>query len=87
AEGAGNGQLVSSDITTPPNASNVNYAPGTVDPNVAAAPIGTDGQVCYVNSHHTTVHLIADHLGTINANSYTLADPTGAPLRKLDTRG
>ena len=86
AEGAGNGLLVSSDLTTPPNASNANYAPGTVDPNVAIAPIGRDGQVCYVNSRHTSVHLIADHLGTIDADAYTPATPTGAPDRKIDTR-
>jgi hypothetical protein len=85
--GAGNGQLISSDITAPPVASNVNYGPGRVDPNVAAAPIGADGQVCYVNSKHTSVHLIADHLGTIARSAYTLADPTGAPARLVDTRG
>ncbi len=87
AAGPGNGQLLSSDVTEPPNASNVNYAPGTVDPNVAAAPIGTDGTVCYLNSRHTTVHLIADHLGTITSTAYTRADPTGAPKRLIDTRG
>ena len=86
AGGPGNGQLVSSGITSPPNASNVNFGPGSVDPNVAAAPIGADGQVCYVNSRHTAVHVIADHLGTIAKSAYTLADPSGAPVRKLDTR-
>jgi hypothetical protein len=87
AGGAGNAQLISSDITAPPVASNVNYGPGLVDPNVAAAPIGADGQVCFVNSKHTSVHLIADHLGTIARAAYTLGDPAGAPVRKVDTRG
>ncbi|HWL44813.1 MAG TPA: hypothetical protein VNQ73_17860 [Ilumatobacter sp.] len=82
----GNGQLVSSDVTEPPTASNVNYGPGTVDPNVAAAPIGADGKVCYVNSRHTTVHLIADHLATLSPDAITLATPTGAPDRRVDTR-
>jgi len=86
AQGSGNGQLVSSDVTSPPVASNVNYGPGSVDPNVAAALIGTDGKVCYANSVHTSVHLIADHLGTIAASAYTPATPGGAPDRKVDTR-
>jgi len=86
ASGPGNGQLVSSDIAVPPVASNVNYAPGTVDPNVALAPIGADGAVCYVNSEHSSVHLVADHLGTVRTSAYTPATPTGAPERKLDTR-
>lgn len=86
ADHAGNGQLVSSDVTQPPVASNVNYAPGTVDPNVAIAPIGADGQVCYVNSRHASIHLIADHLGTIDAAAYSAPTPSGAPGRKLDTR-
>ena len=86
AGGAGDGQLVSSDVATPPVASNVNYGLGTVDPNVAVAPIGADGQVCYVNSVHTSVHLVADHLGTIAAGSFQQATTSGAPDRKLDTR-
>ena len=86
AAGRGDGQLVSSDVTSPPVASNVNYGPGTVDPNVAIAPIGTNGQVCYINSAHTSVHLIADHMGTIKAHAYTPATLSGAPDRRLDTR-
>ena len=73
ADGLGNGQLVSSDVTVPPVASNVNFSPGSFDPNVAVAPIGGDGKVCFVNSVHSPVHLVADHLGTIDAASYTLA--------------
>ena len=73
AQGFGHGLLTSSSITTPPNASNVNYAPGTTDPNVAIAAIGTDGQVCYHNANLAAVDLIADHLGTIDADAYTPA--------------
>ena len=87
AAGNGNGQLVSSDVIDPPTASNVNYTSGSVDPNVAIAPIGADGQVCYVNSQHTSTHLIADHLGTISAAAFQLATQTGAPARAGDTRG
>ena len=50
ADGPGHGQLVSSDVANPPVASNVNYFQGTVDPNVAIAPIGSDGRACYVNA-------------------------------------
>jgi hypothetical protein len=85
AGGPGYGLLVSSDVDDVPEASNVNFGPGTVDPNVAAAEIGTDGQVCYLNSAATT-HLVADHLGTIDAAAITLAQANGAPLRKIDTR-
>lgn len=86
AEGPGNGQLVASDVGAAPAASNVNFAAGTADPNVAVAPIGPDGQVCFVNSPHTSVHLIADHLGTISGSSYRRANPQGSPNRALDTR-
>ena len=67
-------------------ASNVNFGIGTVDPNVAVAKIGADGMVCFSNSKHTNVHLVADHLGTIPADSYTPATASGAPDRKVDTR-
>jgi len=83
----GNGQLISSDVKSdPPLASNANFGPGTVDPNAAVTPIGADGQVCYQNSVHTSVHLVADHLGSIAASAYTPATPSGAPDRKVDTR-
>lgn len=86
AHGLGFGQLISSDITNPSNASNVNYGPGTVDPNIAVARIGTNGQVCYLNADLTSHHLVADHLGTIDATAYTPATTTGAPKRTIDTR-
>ena len=86
AAGLGNGQLVSSDVVSAPVASNVNFSPGSFDPNVALAPIGADGRVCFVNSVHTSVDLVADHLGTIRAGSFTLASTDGASRRVLDTR-
>ena len=86
AEGFGDGQLVSSDVRNPPVASNVNFGPGSVDPNVSIVPIGDDGKVCFVNSTHTSVHLVADHLGTISKLAYTPATPSGAPDRRVDTR-
>jgi hypothetical protein len=51
ASGSGNGQVISSDVRSdPPVAANVNFSVGSVDPNVAVAPIGADGQVCFQNS-------------------------------------
>ncbi|MDJ0768761.1 MAG: lipase family protein [Ilumatobacter sp.] len=87
ASAAGNGQLISSDVkANPPVASNTNFGPGTIDPNVAVAAVGGDGQVCFQNSEHASVDLVADHLGTIAESAYTPATPTGAPDRKVDTR-
>lgn len=86
ADGRGNGQLVSSDLDEAPLASNVNFGPGTVDPNVAIATIGENGQVCFVNSEHTSVHVVADHLGSISAEAYTPASAGGTSVRVLDTR-
>jgi hypothetical protein len=86
ASGPGYGLLVPSDVANPPEASNANYNVGSVDPNVAVTPIGSDGRVCFVNSPHATVDLVADHLGTIRANSYVPANNSGAPERKVDTR-
>ncbi len=87
ASAAGNGQLISSDIRDePPVASNVNFAPGTRDPNVAITTIGTDNQICFQNSNQATVDLVADHLGTIARSAYTPATTNGAPARLVDTR-
>ncbi len=66
--------------------SNANYRRGSVDPNVAIAPIGADGQVCFVNNGATGVDLIADHIGTIAAAVYTPATADGSPDRVLDSR-
>jgi hypothetical protein len=86
ASGAGHGLLLSSDVPGVVDASNVNYAAGTVDPNVALAPIGADGRVCFVNAPLVDVHLVADHLVTIDAAAITTATSNGAPIRAVDTR-
>lgn len=87
AAGPGNGQVVSSDVDDVPAASNVNFRPGSVDPNVAISPIGANNQVCYLNSPHGPVHLVADHLGTLRPGVWRPATASGAPTRALDTRG
>ena len=86
ATGPGFGLLVSSDIPGTPVGSNVNFGVGSVDPNVAFAPIGSDGRVCYVNSVHSRVDLVADHLGTIATPSFTPANSDATPRRTVDTR-
>ena len=87
ATARGHGVLTSSEVTTPPTASNVNFAPGTVDPNLAITPIGTDGQVCFHNSPHAELDLIADLLVTLRADTVNLPrGPDGTPIRLVDTR-
>mgnify|MGYP001052720247 CR=1 FL=1 len=86
ARGPGSGLLVSSDVAVAPVASNVNFGVGSVDPNVAVAPVGVDGRVCFVNSVHARVDLVADHLGTIDADVFVSANAAGTPERTVDTR-
>jgi hypothetical protein len=82
AAGPGYGRLVSSDDTTTVATSSVNFAPGTVDPNVALARIGSDGRLCYVNSDHSAVDLVADELFTMIGGTASAMVPT----RVADTR-
>ena len=63
----------------------MNFGPGTVDPNVAAAPIGVDGKVCFVNSVHSDVHVIADHLGTIDGETRSRSRPRRVRLTARST--
>ena len=65
--------------------SNVNFRTGSVDPNVAFAPIGADGRVCFDNSPHATVHLVGDQMGVLPAAAYRSASGAGAE-RIVDTR-
>ena len=57
--------------------------------NATVVPIGTGtmviGGLCFVNSVHTSVHLVADHLGAIVGSAYTPAAASGAPVRVVDT--
>ncbi|WP_420451084.1 hypothetical protein [Ilumatobacter sp.] len=86
ASGTGYGQLVSSDVVVAPVAANVNYTVGSIDPNVALAPIGADGEVCFVNGPTAGVDLVADQIGAIDAGAHSAATTTGAPERRADTR-
>lgn len=86
ATGSGNGLLVASDVVSPPVAASVNYGPGTVNPNVSATEIGTDGQVCFVNAPTASVHVVMDQIGAVDATAFAMAGTGGAPERVLDTR-
>lgn len=86
AGGFGHGVLTSSDTTGAPDASNVNYRPGSTDPNLAVARVGGDGRVCFFASSHTSLHLVVDLIGTFTAGSFTLSGADGGPVRRLDTR-
>jgi alpha-tubulin suppressor-like RCC1 family protein len=78
--------------STQPNASNLNYVPGTVIPNLVIAKVGVGGQVSLFN-FSGTVDLLADVAGYfITGGSYVPKDPirildtrtgTGAPAQKL----
>jgi hypothetical protein len=65
--------------------SNVNFGVDSVDPNVAFAAIGPDGRLCFDNSPHATVDLVADQMGVLPAAAYRPAGVTGAE-RIVDTR-
>lgn len=65
--------------------SNVNFTPGSVDPNVAFARIGTDGRICFTNSEHGSVHLIIDQMIVGDASVFSSPTTDGA-IRLADTR-
>jgi uncharacterized protein YkwD len=67
---------------TRPNASNLNYTPGQVVPNLVIAKVGAGGQVSIFNNTGS-VHVIADIAGWFPTGpGYTPLTPT----RLLDTR-
>lgn len=81
ASGLGYGWLSSSGDEAA-GVSNVNYRVGSIDPNVAVATIGADGQVCFHNGPLASVHLVADQLATVSADVISAA----TPQRLIDTR-
>jgi len=90
ATGHGFGALRSSDA--PSNntlgsaaVSNVNFGPGTVDPNPAFAVIGADGRVCFDNSPHSSIQLIIDQMGSLPSSAFVPASASGA-TRLIDSR-
>lgn len=65
--------------------SNVNFGPGSVDPNIALTRVGPDGNVCFTNSRHASVHVILDELVVGAASAFRPASDRGA-VRLVDTR-
>jgi hypothetical protein len=65
--------------------SNVNFGPGTVDPNVAFVKIGADGKICFTNSAHANVDVILDEMIVGNAAAFRAPTGEGA-TRLVDTR-
>ena len=86
ATGNGNGLVVSSDVIDPPVAANVNYRPGSVDPNIAFAPIGLDGQICFVNADQASVHVVLDQIATLDDRHFDWWSSLQSPVRLIDTR-
>ncbi len=65
--------------------SNVNFGPGTFDPNLAMTRVGADGKVCFTNSVHGAVDVIIDAQVIGDAAAFTLPSADGS-VRILDTR-
>ena len=83
ASAAGFGVVHSSDARAA-STSNVNFGPGTIDPNVALVQVGVDGEVCFTNSRHGAVEVVIDAMVVAEAGS--LADPFARADRVVDTR-
>ncbi len=71
-----------------PTASNVNFTPGQVVPNLVVAKVGTGGRVSLQNASLGATHVVADVAGYFLDG--TVIDPGGlsavTPSRLLDTR-
>lgn len=67
-----------------PNASNLNFRPGDVVPNLVLAKIGQYGMVSIFNATGTT-DVVADLVGYVRQGSSTTLVPV-QPMRLLDTR-
>jgi hypothetical protein len=74
--------------TAAPNASNLNFTPGQVVPNLVVAKLGTGGKVTIRNGSPGRAEVVADVAGYFVGG--TAVDPGGltavAPSRLLDTR-
>lgn len=69
---------------SPPNASSLNFLPGTVVPNLVIAGIGANGSVDFLNFGGTT-DLVVDVLGYFQPGGARYV-ALGPPTRALDTR-
>jgi hypothetical protein len=76
------------DGVTRPTASNLNFLPGQVIPNLVVAPVLADGTVDFYNGSPGTVQLVADVSGYFVSGTATAAGEFTSltPARILDTR-
>ena len=76
------------DGTARPTASNLNFVPGQVVPNLVVVPVGADGMVDLYNGATGATQLIADVAGFSVSGTPTSPGAFGslAPTRLLDTR-
>lgn len=81
---AGFGTMHSSDDPASPTSS-VNFAAGTVDPNVAFTQVGNDGEICFTNSEHGEVDLVLDQLIVGSPDVFRQPSDNGS-VRLADTR-
>lgn len=83
ARANGFGIIHSSDVAAG-STSNVNFGPGTVDPNFAMVQVGSDGNIMFTNSRHGSVHVIIDQLLVLDQD---LQQPAAdGSVRLADTR-
>ncbi|AZI58513.1 DUF1906 domain-containing protein [Nakamurella antarctica] len=75
-------------LASRPLASNLNFSPGSITPNLATVPVGTDGKISLYNGSEVPLDLIADIQGYYLDGTPTLpgAFGTTTPTRLLDTR-
>ena len=76
------------DLTSAPNASNLNFTAGETIPNLAVVPVGTDGKIDLTNHSGGPIDLLADVFGYFVGSSPSATGAFGAvtPSRVLDTR-
>lgn len=84
AGAVGFGTLHSSGVAAG-STSNVNFRPGSADPNVAFVEVGADGQVCFTNSEAGSVDVTLDQLVVADPSALSQPQASGA-ARLLDTR-
>jgi hypothetical protein len=67
--------------TPPPTASNLNFVPGSTNPNLVMSKLSADGKICLFTSN--PIHLVADVNGYFEAASNFV---TMSPARVLESR-
>lgn len=85
ATAPGHGTVVPGSVTTKPKTSNVNYVPGSVNPNMAIVTTDSTGTFCFMNSASATTDVVMDLMGYL-VSDYTPAAANGSAVRVLDTR-